>query len=65
VLSESAVFTYLCTETYDAAADANIAWNDPALAIDWPVSSPSLSPKDAVAPFLADIPEDRLPLYIP
>lgn len=65
VLSEQAVFTYLCTETYDATADANIAWNDPTLAIDWPVSSPSLSPKDAVAPFLADIPEDRLPIFAP
>ena len=41
VLSESAVFTYLCTETYDAQADANIAWNDPQLAIDWPIASPS------------------------
>ena len=65
VLSESAIFTYLCTETYDAAADANIAWNDADLAIDWPISSPSLSPKDAAAPFLADIPEERLPLYAP
>lgn len=65
VLSESAVFTYLCTETYDADADANIAWNDPALAINWPVSSPSLSIKDAAARLLADIPEHRLPLYLP
>lgn len=65
VLSESAIFTYLCTETYDTAADANIAWNDADLAIDWPVSSPSLSPKDAVAPFLSDIPEDRLPVFTP
>ena len=64
-LSERAVFTYLCTETYDAEADANIAWNDTDLAIDWPVSSPSLSAKDAVAPFLADIPADRLPVYVP
>lgn len=65
VLSDTATFTYLCTETYDAAADANIAWNDADLAIDWPVSSPLLSSKDAVAPILADIPEDRLPLYTP
>ncbi|RMH93334.1 dTDP-4-dehydrorhamnose 3,5-epimerase [Lysobacter pythonis] len=63
VLSESALFTYLCTETYDAAADASLAWNDADLAIDWPVSSPILSPKDAAAPFLADIPAERLPMY--
>lgn len=63
VLSETALFTYLCSETYDAAADANIAWNDADLAIDWPLSAPSLSAKDAAAPFLADIPQDRLPVY--
>lgn len=64
VLSERAVFTYLCTETYDAVADANIRWDDPELAIDWPVSDPSLSPKDAIAPLLKDIPQDRLPMHL-
>lgn len=63
VLSEQATFTYLCTETYDSHADANIAWNDADLAIDWPISSPLLSAKDSVAPSLADIPQERLPLY--
>lgn len=65
VLSERATFTYLCTETYDATADANIAWNDAGLAIDWPLAAPALSAKDAAAPFLADIPEARLPVYTP
>lgn len=64
-LSERAVFTYLCTATYDAAADANIRWDDPGLAIDWPVSEPRLSPKDARAPFLRDVPDARLPEYRP
>ena len=64
VMSESAVFTYLCTETYDASADANIAWNDPDLAIDWPLATPSLSPKDSAAPFLRDVPPDRLPAMV-
>ena len=40
-------------------------WNDAALAIDWPIGHPSLSEKDANAPFLADVPEDRLPIYQP
>lgn len=62
-LSDSALFSYLCTAVYDAAADANVRWNDATLAIDWPISAPSLSAKDAAAPFLADIPVDRLPLY--
>lgn len=64
-LSDDALFTYLCTETYDASADANIAWNDPQLAIDWPIAQPSLSPKDAAAPRLADVPPERLPVYTP
>ena len=64
-LSEQAVFTYLCTETYDANADAGIRWNDPTFAIDWPISQPSLSDKDAKAPFFEDIAEDRLPVYQP
>jgi dTDP-4-dehydrorhamnose 3,5-epimerase len=63
VLSERAVFTYLCTATYDAKADAGIRWDDPSLAIDWPVSHPQLSEKDARAPLLADVAEDRLPVY--
>lgn len=64
-LSERAVFTYLCSRVYDRDADAGIRWNDAALAIDWPVAAPSLSDKDANAPFLADVPADRLPLHAP
>lgn len=64
-LSERAVFTYLCTATYDPKADAAIRWDDPALAIDWPLAEPSLSAKDAVAPLLADVPPDRLPVFTP
>jgi dTDP-4-dehydrorhamnose 3,5-epimerase len=61
VLSERALFTYTCTATYDGAADASIRWDDPTLAIDWPVSAPLLSNKDAKAPLLADIERERLP----
>ncbi len=62
-LSESALFTYACTETYDAEADANIAWNDGDLAIDWPIAEPLLSGKDAAAPLLANVPQARLPEF--
>lgn len=62
-LSEQALFTYLCTAPYDREADAGIRWDDADLAIDWPVSEPALSPKDASSPFLADVPGDRLPDY--
>jgi dTDP-4-dehydrorhamnose 3,5-epimerase len=63
VLSERAVFHYLCTAAYDAAADANLRWNDATLAIDWPIKAPLLSEKDAAAPFLAEIADDRLPRH--
>ncbi|MFC7301519.1 dTDP-4-dehydrorhamnose 3,5-epimerase [Cognatiluteimonas weifangensis] len=64
-LSERALFTYLCTATYDRDVDAGIAWNDADLAIDWPVAAPLLSDKDARAPFLADVAPERLPVYVP
>ncbi|MNV83565.1 dTDP-4-dehydrorhamnose 3,5-epimerase [compost metagenome] len=65
VLSERALFSYLCTDTYVKEADAGIRWNDADIAIDWPISAPTLSGKDDVAPFLKDIAEDRLPVYQP
>ncbi|GIX39817.1 MAG: dTDP-4-dehydrorhamnose 3,5-epimerase [Silanimonas sp.] len=65
VLSERATFSYLCTALYDREADAGVRWNDGQLAIDWPVSDPLLSEKDARAPFLADLPAERLPVYAP
>jgi dTDP-4-dehydrorhamnose 3,5-epimerase len=63
-LSARALFTYLCTATYDRDADAGIRWNDGDLAIDWPVSTPVLSDKDAKAPFLAEVAQERLPVYV-
>ncbi len=64
VLSERALFSYLCTAQYDKAADAGVRWNDAAIGIDWPVSEPLLSDKDAKAPFLGDVAADRLPPYL-
>ena len=45
-------------------ADAGVRWNDARLAIDWPIAEPSLSDKDARAPFLDDIAAERLPEFI-
>ena len=63
-LSDTALFNYVCTDTYDREADAGIRWNDADLAIDWPVASPLLSDKDAKLPFLAGIAPERLPPYV-
>lgn len=65
VLSETALFNYLCTDVYVKEADAGIRWNDADIAVDWPISAPLLSAKDEAAPFLRDIAEDRLPVYTP
>ena len=64
VLSERAVFHYLCTAPYLREGDAGIRWDDARLAIDWPVSAPLLSDKDERAPFLDQIAPDRLPEYV-
>lgn len=63
VLSERAVFSYLCTREYRAEYDRAIRWNDALLAIDWPEAEPLLSPKDARAPFLDELGADALPLW--
>ncbi len=63
VLSDTALFSYKCTDYYNAAAEAGIIFNDPDLAITWPVGSPTVSEKDAGYPRLRDIPKDKLPKY--
>lgn len=54
VTSDSADFVYKCTDYYSPEYDLSIAWNDPALNIDWPISEePQLSAKDQQAiPFI-------------
>ena len=54
VLSDSADFLYKTTDYYAPAHERCIAWNDPQLAIDWPLAgqTPVLSAKDlAGTPF--------------
>ena len=63
VVSERAVFSYLCTAVYDKAADAGVRWDDPAIGVDWPISVPLLSAKDEAAPLLAEVAPERLPIY--
>ncbi len=55
VLSETADFQYKCTDYYHPEDEASIRWNDPYIAIEWNISEPILSEKDANAPFLKDI----------
>ncbi len=55
VLSEIADFEYKCTDYYDPLDEGSILWNDPDLAIGWPVENPILSDKDINANKLADL----------
>jgi dTDP-4-dehydrorhamnose 3,5-epimerase len=59
VLSESADLFYKCDEAYSPADEIVIRWDDPALAVDWGIAAPELSPRDAAATLLTDI--TRLP----
>jgi dTDP-4-dehydrorhamnose 3,5-epimerase len=62
VMSEVAHVEYKCTELYDPSDELTLAWNDPSVAIAWPVAQPVLSKRDAAAPPLAAL-EGRLPLF--
>jgi dTDP-4-dehydrorhamnose 3,5-epimerase len=53
-LQDESDLVYKCTTLYDPAADRAILWNDPDIGIEWPIASPVLSAKDAIAPRLAD-----------
>lgn len=59
VLSEEAVFQYKCDNMYAPSEEGAIAWNDPALDIDWGIPSEDvvLSSKDSVHPCMKDAPE--------
>ena len=54
VLSETAWFVYKCTREYEPGAERGVRWDDPDLAIDWPLRDVKVSEKDAVLPGLAD-----------
>ena len=63
VASETALFSYKCTDFYNPATEGGIVWNDPDLGIDWPIAEPVLSGKDTDYPGLRDIPQDKLPPF--
>jgi dTDP-4-dehydrorhamnose 3,5-epimerase len=60
VLSEVADVHYKLSSLYDPATEAGIAWNDPEVDVEWPISDPVLSDRDREAPRLAEI-ADSLP----
>ena len=56
-LEEGTLFSYLCGDRYDPESDGGVRWNDPQLAVDWPldkVEQVIVSEKDAALPSLVD-----------
>jgi len=54
-LTDDVVFSYKHGALYDPAREGAIRWNDPTLAIEWPlVGEPRVSGKDQAAPLFAD-----------
>ena len=53
VLSDSALLHYKCSQYYDPKAESGIRWDDPTLAIPWPVKKPALSERDQHFPPLS------------
>jgi dTDP-4-dehydrorhamnose 3,5-epimerase len=56
-LSERVDFLYKCTAFYAPAHERAVRWDDPQVAVHWPLpagTAPLLSPKDAIAPLLKD-----------
>ena len=56
VLSDEAIFTYKVDNPYSPKTEAGIRWNDPDLAIQWPIdlSQVKTSEKDLKQPYLKD-----------
>jgi dTDP-4-dehydrorhamnose 3,5-epimerase len=55
VLSEFADICYKHDAVYAPELEAVVAWDDPELAVEWPLPDPLLSPRDRAAPSLAEV----------
>ncbi len=56
-LEDDTDFLYKCTAPYAPQHEVSLAWDDPAVDIEWPLEGiqPILSPKDAAGVALADV----------
>ena len=63
VISETAFFTYKCSDFYAPDSEWGILWSDPDIRIEWPIENPLLSDKDRKYPCLKDLPPDGRPFY--
>ena len=61
VLSDEVDFLYQCSSYYDPTSEVGIMWNDPTLAIEWPLQRPILSDKDLKNHTLQTLPQSSMP----
>jgi dTDP-4-dehydrorhamnose 3,5-epimerase len=54
-LEDDTELCYLMSTFYEPAFARGLRWNDPTLAIDWPLRDVTISPRDAALPLLADL----------
>jgi len=58
VMSEEADVHYKLSSYYDPDTEAGIRWDDPEIAVEWPIDHPQLSDRDMLAPRLAEVAAD-------
>ena len=58
-----ATITYLVDNYYNPSDELGVAWDDPEIAADWGVETPTLSARDQNNPYKKDIPESIQPRY--
>lgn len=63
VQSDVALFAYKCTDAYHPETELGVAFDDPELAIAWPIAALELSARDKNHPRLRDIERSRLPTF--
>lgn len=55
VLSPEAHVFYKVSSIYQPATEKGFRWDDPQIAIQWPISNPIVSERDQVAPYFCDL----------
>ncbi|HEY6638171.1 MAG TPA: dTDP-4-dehydrorhamnose 3,5-epimerase [Solirubrobacterales bacterium] len=55
VLTDSADVLYRVSTYYDPDLESGVAWDDPEIAVHWPITDPVLSERDQNAPSLAEM----------
>jgi dTDP-4-dehydrorhamnose 3,5-epimerase len=54
-LEDNTEFMYKCTEEYCKESEESVRWDDPDIAVEWPITDVQVSEKDAANPLLRDI----------